>query len=163
MTNSKNPHIMLCKSADADRPWKILIWQYQGDKYMTRATDIAGAFVDAWNRHDMNALAGLFADDADFVNVVGMWWKNREEIFQAHQFSHGNMFKDSRLEAKATSLKLLRPGVASLHMTWELVGMKGMDGSPVPPRTGILVFIATEDNGRWTVRTAQNTDIVPAR
>jgi len=28
----------------------------------------------------MKAFAQLFSDDAQFVNVVGMWWKNRSEI-----------------------------------------------------------------------------------
>src|ERR1700712_1233282 len=54
-------------------------------------------FAETWNRHDMRAFADLFASDAQFVNVVGLWWKGREEIFRAHQFSHSNMFKASRL------------------------------------------------------------------
>ncbi len=29
-------------------------------------------FAGCWNRHDMNAFAGLFAPDAEFVNVIGL-------------------------------------------------------------------------------------------
>jgi hypothetical protein len=38
---------------------------------------------EAWNRHDMKAFANLFAEDADFVNVAGAWWKGRAEIEEA--------------------------------------------------------------------------------
>jgi uncharacterized protein (TIGR02246 family) len=35
---------------------------------------------DAWNRADADALAELFAEDAEFVNVVGLWWHDRANI-----------------------------------------------------------------------------------
>ena len=49
---------------------------------------IVNGFEDAWNRHDMNALATLFATDADFVNVVGMRWVGHDAIEQNHAASH---------------------------------------------------------------------------
>lgn len=33
---------------------------------------VAAAFANAWNRHDMDEFASLFASDANFVNVVGV-------------------------------------------------------------------------------------------
>ena len=30
--------------------------------------------IETWNAHDMKAFAELFRDDAEFVNVYGMWW-----------------------------------------------------------------------------------------
>jgi len=32
---------------------------------------------EAWDRHDMEAFAKLFAPDADYINVVGKWTKGR--------------------------------------------------------------------------------------
>lgn len=43
----------------------------------SEVTHVVNAFADAWNRHDMEAFAQLFAADAEFVNVVGLWWKGR--------------------------------------------------------------------------------------
>ena len=34
-------------------------------------------YRDAWNRHDMRAMAELFDDDAQWVNIVGMYWPGR--------------------------------------------------------------------------------------
>jgi hypothetical protein len=36
--------------------------------------DIAGVFVSAWNDRDADRLAPVFDDDAEFVNVTGLWW-----------------------------------------------------------------------------------------
>jgi Domain of unknown function (DUF4440) len=35
---------------------------------------VVKAYEACWNRHDMAALAELFADDAHWVNIVGMYW-----------------------------------------------------------------------------------------
>ena len=47
---------------------------------LSHPEDVSSAFTAAWNRHDMAALAAVFTPDAQFVNVVGLWWKSRAEI-----------------------------------------------------------------------------------
>ena len=44
--------------------------------------DVVRGFADAWARGDADAIAALFTQDADFVNVVGFWWTRREQIRQ---------------------------------------------------------------------------------
>src|SRR3712207_2006654 len=121
--------------------------------------DVPAAFVDAWNRHDMPALAGLFAEDANFVNAVGMWWRSQAEIEAAHATAHATVFKNSHLDGGAASLLKLRPGVAAVHMAWELTGQTGPNHKPSEPRRGILLLVLTEGRGGWRIRVAQNTDI----
>lgn len=65
---------------------------------VSRPADAGRAFADAWNRDDMDDFSSLFCEDANFVNVVGMWWKNRREIEAAHRATHETMFRDSRLK-----------------------------------------------------------------
>jgi|AntRauTorckE6833_2_1112554.scaffolds.fasta_scaffold01815_6 hypothetical protein len=43
--------------------------------------EIPGRFADAWNERDPYKLASLFDEDAEFVNVVGIWWHSREDIY----------------------------------------------------------------------------------
>ncbi len=123
--------------------------------------EIVGRFTDAWNRHDMAALAALFAEEADFVNVVGMWWRSRAEIEAAHAEAHATFFKDSRLEGELASLKQLTPEVAVVHVRWQLTGQLEPDGTIGAPRRGILVFVLARAAGGWRARVAQNTDIMP--
>lgn len=122
---------------------------------------VPGAFMEAWNRHDMQALAALFAEDANFVNVVGMWWKSRAEIHAAHEATHATIFRNSRLEGEIGAITDLGSGVVALHLTWQLSGMSDPQGNQAPPRRGILLFILQEfpDSG-WRIKVAQNTDII---
>lgn len=121
---------------------------------------VADAFDAAWNRHDMTTFAALFASNADFVNVVGMWWKNRAEIQAAHLHSHATFLRDSVLAGKVEKVTFLGSDVAAAHVLWELSGQVEPDGSVGQPRHGILLLVLVRDGGRWLIQTAQNTDIV---
>lgn len=120
---------------------------------------VAAAFADAWNRHDMDEFASLFASDANFVNVVGVWWKNRSEIEAAHRAAHDTMFRDSRLEGDVSSVVELAQGLASIHYSWTLTGASAPDGTPIGIRKGILLLIVQEGRSGWRIKVAQNTDI----
>jgi uncharacterized protein (TIGR02246 family) len=118
-------------------------------------------FTHAWNAHDTTALARLFAEDADFVNVVGIWWRDRRAIEEAHAFAHRTFFRDSLLQIDDVVVKRLLPDLATVHATWTLSGQEEPDVSVGAPRRGILLFVAAQEHDGWLIRTAQNTDIVP--
>ena len=128
---------------------------------ISKPEDVAAAFADAWNRHDMDDFAALFSEDANFVNVVGMWWKDRAEIEAAHRATHKTMFRDSRLEGAAASVIELSPGLASVHYRWTLTGASAPDGSPAGTREGILLLVLKKEQPGWRIKVAQNTDVVP--
>jgi len=117
-------------------------------------------FAERWNRHDMKAFAELFASDAEFVNVVGICWKGREEIYQAHQVTHSNMFKSSRLTVLDTTVRSPKDGIAIARSRWRLEGHTAPDGSALPPRTGLLVNILQRRDAGWLIIDSQNTDII---
>jgi uncharacterized protein (TIGR02246 family) len=118
-------------------------------------------FSDAWNRHDMTALAELFEPDASFVNVVGMFWRSRGEIEQAHRATHETIFRNTQLSMLATQARILRCGCVAVHSHWRLSGQKAPDGSAAGAREGWLLFIAERSDSDWKIAVAQNTDIVP--
>jgi len=124
------------------------------------AERVVAAFAEAWNRHDMEAFAELFAPDAEFVNVVGMWWKGRAEIKAAHEFTHSTMFKSSRLTILETSVRFPVPELAIARSRWLLENHVGPDGEPLPARHGVLVNLLARQGGRWSIIDAQNTDII---
>lgn len=64
---------------------------------MALSNSLPQQFIDAWNRHDMTARAGLFAHDARFVNVVGMFWRSRQGVCLAHEAANRTIFRDSVL------------------------------------------------------------------
>jgi uncharacterized protein (TIGR02246 family) len=38
---------------------------------------VPSRFVEAWNARDTDGIAALFEKDAEFVNVTGLWWHER--------------------------------------------------------------------------------------
>ncbi len=123
---------------------------------------VVQAIVDAWNRHDMDAFAEQFYDDADFVNVRGVRWIGRRAIKEAHAASHSTIFKNSQLSLRESSVRLLRPGVAVARSITMVTGQTGASGDTLPPRSTMLTLIMVNDGGRWMIAVAQNTDIASA-
>lgn len=104
----------------------------------TEVTHIVESFAECWNRHDMNAFAELFSEDAEFVNVVGLWWKGRAEIKAAHEFTHQTIFKNSRLTIAEINTRFPAPQMAIARCRWKLVGHVTPEGAPLPERYGVL-------------------------
>jgi uncharacterized protein (TIGR02246 family) len=120
---------------------------------------VVRGFEDAWNRHDMDAFAMLFATDADFVNVVGMRWVGRDAIKQHHAASHATIFKSSTLKIGDTTLRFLKADVATARSIWTLSGITSGSGQLAPTRTGILTHVIASIDGHWLIVLTQNTDI----
>lgn len=124
---------------------------------------LVGSFVRAWNNHDMRAFADLFAKDADFVNVAGMWWHGRAEIQARHEESHATRFKATTLSSTDTSVRSPGAGIAIIHFRWELTGQIDAKGEPVAARHGIIQMLALKQGDGWSIASAQNTDIARPR
>ena len=118
------------------------------------------AFAECWNRHDMKAFADLFAADAEFVNVVGLWWKGRDEIKKAHEFTHATMFKDSQLTISDVSVRFPAESIAIARCRWVLEGHVSPEGETLPARTGVLVHVLSRNSETWSIIDSQNTDII---
>ncbi|AXH95567.1 SgcJ/EcaC family oxidoreductase [Ornithinimicrobium avium] len=123
---------------------------------------VGRAFAEAWADRDARALAGLFAQDADFVNVVGLWWRSRDRIEQAHAYGFERIFGASTMTVRAPRTRRLGTSAAVVHVSWAITGQVRPDGSAAGPRAGIFLFVLERGpDGRWLVVAAQNTDTVP--
>ncbi|MEM9795968.1 MAG: SgcJ/EcaC family oxidoreductase [Pseudomonadota bacterium] len=122
--------------------------------------DFVPAFTAAWMARDGDALAALFAEDADFVNVVGIWWEDRAAIAKAHSYALESFFADTRLVAGRIKRRDLGD-VTILHARMSLSGQRAPDGTEAGSRTTILTFVLQRRPEGWTCVSAQNTDVVP--
>jgi uncharacterized protein (TIGR02246 family) len=126
----------------------------------SEVVSVVNSFAQTWNKHDMDAFAKLFSEDAEFVNVVGLWWRGREEIKNAHEYTHSNMFKTSILKIVETSVRLPLENFAIARSKWRLEGHTAPDGTILPPRTGILLNLFLKIDSNWMIIDSQNTDIL---
>ncbi len=122
--------------------------------------DIPAAFAAAWMARDAAALAGLMAEDADFVNVVGIWWQDRAATEKAHHYGLTTFFRDSTLRFGRVKVRRLGE-VAVVHGRARLSGQYAPDGSVAGDRQNMLIFVARKVAAGWQVVAVQNTDIVP--
>jgi ketosteroid isomerase-like protein len=128
---------------------------------------------EAWERHDMEAFAKLFAPDADYVNVVGKWTKGRRAIQTSHAYLHGTIsvdtpgvgvprerygaFKTSKLRLTQIDVRFLRKDVAVTHESWEMTD----DARTMSPRKFVLTAVLTREDGVWLIAALQDTEIRP--
>ena len=115
---------------------------------------------NAWNTHDMCRFAARFAEDADFINVRGWWWRGRDEIEHRHAVLHETMFGESSMSLELESTRELCLGVVLAHVRWRMTGHEFGDPTRPPSR-------ARESGHGWSVietgtqRSSPRTTLTP--
>jgi uncharacterized protein (TIGR02246 family) len=124
--------------------------------------DFPKVFARAWNDRDPVALASLFDEDAEFVDVGGLCWHDRESIRKAHADQLARAFTKSTLTTSETKVKLLSPEVAVVHTRLTVSG-DDTAGTVSQPglRTTVVSFVVHRAGERWRCASAHHTDVVP--
>lgn len=124
--------------------------QQAGQEDQEAIRRVIAAFPDAWNRHDMKAVAQLFAEDADFVVVTGKLLGGRREIETYHAELQKTAYKDSRLAWNPVKVRLLRPDVAIAHVATEITYNQ-------EKRTSVATLVFSKHGRDWLIEALQNT------
>jgi uncharacterized protein (TIGR02246 family) len=112
-----------------------------------------------WNMHNMDSMGTLLRQDADFINVGGVWLKGKAAVVKDHKAKHeGIKFKTSIWETDSVAIKYLKPDVAIVHIGWGIKGDFEDDGTPRKPRHGIFTWVVCKQNSRWLLTIVQNTN-----
>lgn len=124
--------------------------------------EIPALFIEAWMERDAGYLASLFTEDAEFVNVVGLWWHNREDIKEAHAYGFHKIFGDSNLRLMETTVKKLDDHIAVVHARMRLMNQTPSKENETPSiRQNIFSFVVKKLEDKWICESAHNTDIIP--
>ncbi|MDR9415991.1 MAG: SgcJ/EcaC family oxidoreductase [Gracilimonas sp.] len=131
-------------------------------KKAVQPEDIPKLFKEAWMNRDADMLASLFTEDAEFVNVVGLWWHTREDIRQAHAYGFERIFGDSDLAVREVKVKMLSDEIATVHARMRLKSQTKKGAIDVPSiRQNIFSFVVQKFGKNWKCVSAHNTDIIP--
>ena len=108
----------------------------------------------AWNAMDGEAFAAPFAENADFVNIVGEHARGRLAIAAGHEAIFRDFYAGSTTRLTVESVRQLRPDVALAHVESEL-------NAPTGPMAGRHVarfsMVVTGDRGVWEIAAFHNT------
>ena len=125
--------------------------------------DIASKFTKGWNAGDAKALSELFAEDADFVSVVGLWWTSRRSIRRALKRGFAEWFAGSTFAVEKLSQRLLGTDAALIIARWRIEGQKDRDGNVAEARRGLATVAMQQlEDGTWLCVSCHFTDIAPA-
>jgi uncharacterized protein (TIGR02246 family) len=109
---------------------------------------------DAWNSHDMHALAALFHEDAVWVLWTGEVWIGRKRfengMVEVHKTVYANSIQHERLE----ELTFVGPDAAVMRFHSELTGDTRYPGTVVQSRK---ILVVTRRDGIWRIGWGQNT------
>ncbi len=83
----------------------------------------------------------------------------RDEFEKLQTRTHATQFKDSIRTVTATDIKFLGADIAVAHVKWGMRGDKDADGTPRPPRSGVMMQVLAKRGGVWTIVAVQNTNV----
>lgn len=122
--------------------------------------------AEAWNRHDAKAWSASFADDADFVNVLGMLFQGRAEIERRHADLFGSIFARSRVVVTTRKVRPVGKTAAIAETDHELrdydrlpAGIRATD--PDGTLRTRLKYVWELTASGWRIVSAQNTAVLP--
>ncbi|HEX4425922.1 MAG TPA: SgcJ/EcaC family oxidoreductase [Terriglobales bacterium] len=121
------------------------------------------AFQEAWNHHDMRAMADVFTEDAELINVVGTHWQGRANIVKALRAFHREMFKNEQIHFDEITIRSVTPEVAIAVAvqtgSGEMMLPEGQGQKITPAGSQLDTFVVVMRNGVWKVVHCQNTTV----
>ncbi len=132
--------------------------------YLKSPEEMPHAFARAWNDRDAEQLASFFSENAEFVNVVGLWWHDRQSIWKAHEYGLRVIFSNSDLSVGRVTVKAIGENAAIVHARMSLAGQTPLKGNSTPgKRQNIFSFVMAKKKEGWQCVSAHNTDVVPGK
>jgi uncharacterized protein (TIGR02246 family) len=114
-----------------------------------------------WNEHKMSKLTPILTEDAEWVNVVGMWWRGRAEIVRALEAFHATMFSHVQLHEVSLDIRAITPDVVIATETISQDAYNPLGGTEVKAGLTRCTYTLVKRNGSWLVASGHNTIINP--
>jgi uncharacterized protein (TIGR02246 family) len=118
---------------------------------------ILDSFADAFNRKDARALAALFTEDGDLVNILGVRMRGRAGVEAGHAAHFGKALAGNVLRFTERTARTPRPGVVVAHAQWQRDRLPDAPEGSLPPGSGIFTLLLLETERGWKIDGAQNT------
>ena len=116
-------------------------------------------FVSAWNTSDMKAMDNLFCEDAEFVNVVGMYWRGRAQIDAAHIVFDKLMFHGVKMKVNSIGVRPLGPDYAIAVVLETLDSYTTPSGHVMPKGQVRGSWVLARNGGDWKIAHCQNVNV----
>jgi uncharacterized protein (TIGR02246 family) len=118
---------------------------------------IVNELEKAWNAANGAGFARPFAEDADFVNIRGEYFRTREAIARGHQVIFDTIYKGSVVHYQRIGLRALATGVLLAHVKSTL---KAPSGPLAGEHNSVFTIVVVQDQEAWHIAALHNTLVV---
>lgn len=108
-------------------------------------------FVDAWNRHDVDAMAAQWTEHGDYMEPDGRTVFGQDEVRKLLTYEHASVFKNSELHLVVERVRQVGDDVALADGSYELFGATDELGKKIATRSGYLSIVLVKKDGAWKV------------
>ncbi|MVM41037.1 SgcJ/EcaC family oxidoreductase [Spirosoma sp. HMF3257] len=126
------------------------------EKAVRAATE---SLITSWQNHNYNDMATYTTQDVDWVNIVGMWWKGREAVANAHQAFHQSMFKNTSLSTANVTVRFITPNVAIVHHLTNIGAFTTPSGHQGGNDQNLATLVFVKQAGKWLLTAGQNVPV----
>lgn len=113
----------------------------------------------AWNKHDMTEFTRPLRDDAEGINVAGMYWSGKPAILK-HLFEfHATFLKDCEEYIDEMQIHPVDGTHAIVVSIWRVSAFKGPGGEVIPACRHCDTSVLVKEADRWKVVHFHNTKI----
>ena len=147
------------------RPWQFLPILFCAAILPTaaRAQDPADAgirqtvkrYQDAYNRGDADAVAANYAPDGSHTYVMGLTHHGRAEIAQGMREMLAGPLKGTQMQLTPVRIRSIAPDVGIEEATFTMTGLRGPDGTVLPPINGFCLAVYQRLGEQWYAQAVQ--------
>jgi uncharacterized protein (TIGR02246 family) len=107
-----------------------------------------------WNRSDSVGFAEVFAEDADFVHILGGYYNGRDQVEAGHRMIFDTIYKNSVVKWEVVKIRPLSADAAVVLTFSTLEFQQGPNKVKLSTRPTIT---AERRDGKWQIAAFQNT------
>ena len=124
---------------------------------------------NAWNKNDMRAYCNSLTEDGTWINIVGMFWRDKKETLKAHLAFAETMFKYSSVSHDLIKLRRIAPDLVIAYINWTYLTKQDFyypDGVTKAGKKGdtdhsLMELIFVKKDNHWLITSVTNTRIDP--
>jgi uncharacterized protein (TIGR02246 family) len=122
---------------------------------------LLSALRAAWDRHDADALAALWAPTGDYVNATGVVAEGQAEVLRLFDDEQKGVMRGTRVGVTLVRARALGDDMAFIDAEVELRGVKA-GGREMPPLEHLLAAVVVRSESGWKFLAARLSVPVPA-
>jgi len=119
-------------------------------------TAVIADLIDAWARHDAEAYAALFTEDASYISYVGTYYQGRGDIEASHRTLWSKFLGGTKLADEILDVRFLGQDIAVVTGRGDTY-----KGAKPGKLSKIQTYTLTRTDGRWLIAAFQNTKRSP--